>query len=81
MSTEHRGRDPVVRDACNTLYVRLTSQVSTGRGGAGNLIRSPSRGVDPEVQVGAERGRSARDQSLDRVRPSHSLLVMRLKHR
>jgi len=41
--------------------------VSTGRGGAGNLIRSPSRGVDPDVQVGAERGRSARDQSLDRV--------------
>jgi len=52
MSTEQRGRDPVV---------------STGRGGAGNLIRSPSRGVDPDVQVGAERGRSARDQSLDRV--------------
>ena len=31
------------------------------------MIRSPSRGVDPEVQVGAERGRSVRDQSLDRV--------------
>jgi len=45
----------------------LIFQVSTGRGGAGNLIRSPSRGVDPDVQVGAERGRSARDQSLDRV--------------
>jgi len=42
-------------------------QVSTGRGGAGNLIRSPSRGVDPDVQPGAERGRSARDQSLERV--------------
>lgn len=42
-------------------------QVSTGRGGAGNLIRSPSRGVDPDVKSGGERGRSARDQSLDRV--------------
>lgn len=41
--------------------------VSTGRGGAGNLIRSPSRGVDPDVSAGGERGRSVRDQSLDRV--------------
>jgi hypothetical protein len=47
--------------------IGLIKQVSTGRGGAGNLIRSPSRGVDPDVQVGAERGRSVRDQSLDRV--------------
>ena len=46
-------------------------QVSTGRGGAGNLIRSPSRGVDPEVQPGLERGRETkRDQSIDRVRRS-----------
>jgi hypothetical protein len=44
-------------------------QVSTGRGGAGNLIRSPSRGVDPEVTAGVERGRefTPRDTSGDRV--------------
>jgi len=53
----------------------LIHQVSTGRGGAGNLIRSPSRGVDPDVKVGAERGRSARDQSLERVGLYHSYVV------
>ena len=51
-------------------------QISTGRGGAGNAIRSPSRnnattlpGIDPTLQPGAERGRSApRGESLvDRV--------------
>lgn len=48
-----RGRQPIV---------------STGRGGAGNLIRSPSRGVDPDVQPGMERGRETkRDQSVDRI--------------
>ncbi|GFZ47877.1 hypothetical protein JCM24511_05624 [Saitozyma sp. JCM 24511] len=49
-----RGRQPIV---------------STGRGGAGNLIRSPSRGVDPEVTAGVERGRefTPRDTSGDRV--------------
>ncbi|RSH92313.1 hypothetical protein EHS25_008728 [Saitozyma podzolica] len=49
-----RGRKPIV---------------STGRGGAGNLIRSPSRGVDPEVTAGVERGRefTPRDTSGDRV--------------
>ncbi|WVQ98206.1 hypothetical protein IAU59_005328 [Kwoniella sp. CBS 9459] len=30
---------------------------STGRGGAGNLIQSPSRGQDPEAAPGVERGR------------------------
>jgi hypothetical protein len=46
--------------------------VSTGRGGAGNLIRSPSRGIDPETAApGQERGREfARDHSIDRVRLS-----------
>ncbi|ORY24010.1 hypothetical protein BCR39DRAFT_472749 [Naematelia encephala] len=47
-----RGRQPVV---------------STGRGGAGNLIRSPSRGVDPETTPGIELGREVRDGSHDRV--------------
>lgn len=42
--------------------------VSTGRGGAGNLIRSPSRGVDADTAPGQERGREfARDHSIDRV--------------
>ncbi|ORX33996.1 hypothetical protein BD324DRAFT_189002 [Kockovaella imperatae] len=50
---EGRGRQPLV---------------STGRGGAGNLLRSPSRGVDPEVRVGDERGREVRrDMSVERV--------------
>ncbi|WWD21627.1 hypothetical protein CI109_106113 [Kwoniella shandongensis] len=42
---EERGRQPVI---------------STGRGGAGNLINklnSPNRGIDPQVAPGAERGR------------------------
>lgn len=37
-----RGRQPIV---------------STGRGGAGNLLRSQSRGVDADTAPGAERGR------------------------
>lgn len=47
-----RGRQPIV---------------STGRGGVGNLVRSPSRGVDPEAQHGVERGRELRDPSIDRM--------------
>jgi len=49
-----RGRQPIV---------------STGRGGAGNLIRSPSRGIDPEATGLSERGREIqnRDASIDRV--------------
>ncbi|KAL7419372.1 hypothetical protein Q5752_006210 [Cryptotrichosporon argae] len=39
---EERGRAPIV---------------STGRGGAGNLVRSPSRGVDASPTPGVERGR------------------------
>ncbi|KAK4686517.1 hypothetical protein P7C73_g3603, partial [Tremellales sp. Uapishka_1] len=51
---DDRGRAPVI---------------STGRGGAGNLVRSPSRGIDPEVIPGAERGReiTPRGVSADRV--------------
>ncbi|KAI9636301.1 uncharacterized protein MKK02DRAFT_45005 [Dioszegia hungarica] len=43
--------------------------VSTGRGGAGNLMRSPSRGLEPEIAPGSERGREAtqRDLSGDRA--------------
>ncbi|EIW71146.1 hypothetical protein M231_01781 [Tremella mesenterica] len=40
--SEDRGRQPIV---------------STGRGGVGNLVRSASRGIDPEVKPGYERGR------------------------
>ncbi|KAK8847536.1 hypothetical protein IAR55_005394 [Kwoniella newhampshirensis] len=42
---EERGRQPII---------------STGRGGAGNLVNkleSPNRGIDPSVAPGAERGR------------------------
>jgi len=43
--------------------------VSTGRGGAGNAVRSPSRGIDPEPTPGIERGREmpARDLSVERA--------------
>lgn len=41
------------------------ARISTGRGGAGNLVRSLSRGGDPEA--GAERGREVRSPSQDRV--------------
>lgn len=50
MSEEHRGRDPLI---------------STGRGGAGNHVRSISRG--PEEAAGAERGRELREPSVERV--------------
>lgn len=50
-----RGRDP-------------TPLVSTGRGGAGNLVRSSSVSRGDEAQAGAERGREIRDASKDRVR-------------
>ena len=50
--SEERGRD---------------QRISTGRGGAGNLVRSVSRGPDPDVIPGAERGRELRDPSVERV--------------
>lgn len=50
--SEERGRD---------------QRISTGRGGAGNLVRSLSRGPDPDVIPGAERGRELRDPSVERV--------------
>lgn len=51
MSEEPRGRDPLI---------------STGRGGAGNHVRSISRGPDDSI-AGAERGREIREQSAERV--------------
>ena len=50
--SEERGRD---------------QRISTGRGGAGNLVRTLSKGPDPDVIPGAERGRELRDPSMERV--------------
>lgn len=50
--SEERGRD---------------QRISTGRGGAGNLVRSLSTGPDPDIIPGGERGRELRDPSLERV--------------
>lgn len=46
-----RGRDPLI---------------STGRGGAGNLVREISQGPD-DALAGIERGRELRERSVDRV--------------
>ncbi|CAK9786914.1 hypothetical protein CC85DRAFT_296853 [Cutaneotrichosporon oleaginosum] len=51
MNDEHRGRDPLI---------------STGRGGAGNIVRELSRGPD-DALAGVERGREIRDRSVDRA--------------
>lgn len=51
MNEEPRGRDPLI---------------STGRGGAGNIVRELSRGPD-DALAGVERGREIRDRSVDRV--------------
>ncbi|BEJ14346.1 hypothetical protein CspHIS471_0401130 [Cutaneotrichosporon sp. HIS471] len=49
MNEEHRGRDPLI---------------STGRGGAGNIVRELSCGPD---ELAGERGRELRDRSVDRA--------------
>jgi len=51
--SDERGRDP-------------TPLISTGRGGAGNLVRNLSKGPD-EAIAGAERGRELRNASTERV--------------
>jgi hypothetical protein len=51
--SESRGRDP-------------TPLVSTGRGGAGNLVRNVSVGPE-EAIAGGERGREIRNSSSERV--------------
>lgn len=51
--SEERGREP--------------QRISTGRGGAGNLVRSLSRGPDSEQIPTAERGREVRSPSHERV--------------
>ncbi|GMK58808.1 hypothetical protein CspeluHIS016_0602500 [Cutaneotrichosporon spelunceum] len=50
MNEEHRGRD----------------LISTGRGGAGNIVRELSCGPD-ELELAGERGRELRDRSVDRA--------------
>jgi hypothetical protein len=54
-----RGRQPIVSTpgSCGRCASLTLPQVSTGRGGAGNIIRSPSQGVDPDSVPGVERGR------------------------